>query len=326
MNGTPTCKSIVGMSLKNYPGTSTSCDTNCVWGSIDQRPCYGDDWRWGSSGESNEKGGCISQDYCSELDTTVCPLFWTDTKHTSNITYAQPPRWTSRQEQANHRADGRGVTCTYPRADVKAEPAVQQQMLAYFGDQNDDFMADYCFAPQTEGCVIDSTTGKPLTSCSNLNTSSAVGTACRAWLSRQPAGVRDALMVSYCSTPLPGSDSPTADCRCIAAGKFDTNYAQFAKQAFGNTACWYLPCSSLSASSQLIPSTDVPKDCPDVCQIVNQFINNSDFKDIHIRNNISCKETGGGGHTKMSPLWAAVAVLAVCGIIALGFAVRARRR
>jgi hypothetical protein len=161
--------------------------------------------------------------------------------------------------------------------------------------------------PYKRGDCADSKVGLPTTECTAL--ASKIDTeddpALTWWYSIPDDGAQlskaneiERICANY-DTP---GIRPLSECTCQKA---ETREAfQLLKSNFATTSklCWYLPCALKSRDQLLKPAEEAYVCNANVCQAINNWINNTDIKLNDLKNTVNCTESewesagaGGGG-------------------------------
>lgn len=142
----------------------------------------------------------------------------------------------------------------------------------------------YCGEPQTEDCMIDPTTLKPLTKCTRIHQQGKEGDKCRTWYADLvQKNQQDSVIQSICSG-IYGEELP--ECRC-ANKSSDPIYEKMGQFQAMNDGCWWLPCKD--STSNLIPTAETKPKCPDnICQVVWNFVDDKTIDVDNVKSSIDC--------------------------------------
>ena len=254
--------------------------------------CDGNDWL-----VNTYSGGVV----CSGVDLNGCPIIGTNhgsptwppgtqnavstaTPTLSGTSAIVPPPYAVLQCTYNY-ADFQGISDVntmlnpsvvlnpnYPGENYPSWVTPQADIQTIMDQVPSGVFATICNR-QSSACpagLINPTNNQPVTACSQMIATDALGQACQAWISRVGPQA-DTIMNSYCNS------NTTFDCACILPESlpfygpiFESVSTQPGLSNSGNRGCYWSACQNFS--NYLIPTTYAsPSTCPSNC---NQIIEN----------------------------------------------------
>ena len=133
------------------------------------------------------------------------------------------------------------------------------------------------------------------------------------WFSKQPETIQNSIISSLCNK------FPTArECLC-AMRHLDADYKKFGALNNMPDACWFMPCKN---TSEYNVTSDLQKpNCPNVCEILTQFIDNNNIQLAANSNIIDCKNQPPKPPVPEASFWATNAKwLIIIGVLIIAWA------
>lgn len=175
---------------------------------------------------------------------------------------------------------------------------VINNLISNYGSQAGNNPSNLVSAMSKSGGIIDTfcktKTTKcqgGLSSCLMYNTSdSDAYSICEAYATSYPSQ-SDAAKISYCSQ---ATNTSSSECSCILRANNDI-YNSLKNAATGNAGCWFTACKDATSNSGILADSLISNvNCPDVCQVIQNFVateNSNITVNGDLINNVSCDFT-----------------------------------
>lgn len=132
----------------------------------------------------------------------------------------------------------------------------------------------------------------------------------QSWFAYQSAASQDAIIDNICR-----EFDTLPECACINRSR-DPDYQKIAPFQSMSDSCWYMPCKN--KTQYLIKNELANPTCPDVCQIITQYLNNNNITLSNNSNVINCNNVEPKPPTPVEPdTFLTFDLAAVCLIILL---------
>jgi hypothetical protein len=243
-------------------------------------PCNAGDWAYDCDYTCSDKSE-HSTYRCLPMDARACPAIEGLNPNTVRVRLDQYDGGPCGQASQNAT-----VSCGYgvdliagSEATLNAWKAKWQGVdTANFAAAQNTVMERFCAQPEADAakyCALDPRTGKPMTSCGRMSSTSTAGDACREWGAGVP-DLADGVKLAYCKR------YPHApDCRCLARSVLHEDAYDLVKRSFPGIrdSCWWSPCSEGGAiGPYLHVNEDDVSTCPKAaCSQYNRIVAGKDI-------------------------------------------------
>jgi len=185
-----------------------------------------------------------------------------------------------------------------------------ENALQSYGDQGKVIQNAFCESKTTKDCPPDMKDG-----CSRYFAVNSDGDYCRDLFNKKSDVEKDISIFNYCTR------NNTNECKCVNR-VYDPAYIKLKQGNPFLDSCWYIPCAN--STRYLIPSELKRQgECPDnICQIVFDISQAHDVDIDHIKADINCDFSGGGGLPNHIVPWYYIAALALSVVLLLIYALK----